>query len=132
MESIIVAIITGLVTLIGSILAFITASKQMQNQQKKDYQEQISSLRKDLTETLEEHRQEYLNGINEVHDGITEIKATYQQTVAVVELKIDNLEKKQDKHNNLIERTFKLESDVELLKEKQSVANHRIEDLEKK
>lgn len=42
----------------------------------------------------------------------------------------ERIEKKQDKHNNLIERTYKMESDLELLHEKIDVANHRISDLE--
>ena len=46
--------------------------------------------------------------------------------------RIEQLEKKVDKHNNLIERTYKLEEKTELLAEKISVANHRIEDLENK
>ena len=46
--------------------------------------------------------------------------------------RIEQLEKKVDKHNNLIERTYKLEEKTELLAEKISVANHRIEDLEEK
>ena len=33
-------------------------------------------------------------------------------------------------HNNLIERTYKLEERTELQEEKIKVANHRIEDLE--
>jgi type III secretory pathway component EscU len=44
--------------------------------------------------------------------------------------RIEQLEKKQDKHNNLIERMFLVEGAVELLKEQLKVANHRIEDLE--
>ena len=39
--------------------------------------------------------------------------------------RIEQLEKKQDKHNNLIERTY-------ILEEKIKVANHRIDDLERK
>ena len=35
-------------------------------------------------------------------------------------------------HNNLIERTYKLEERTEIQEEKIKVANHRIEDLEKK
>ena len=46
------------------------------------------------------------------------------------EEKLISIEEKQDKHNNLMERTFKLEGAVELLKEKIDVENHRIEDLE--
>lgn len=45
--------------------------------------------------------------------------------------RISQLEKKVDKHNNLVERMYNLEDKVNILDEKQKVANHRIEDLEK-
>lgn len=45
--------------------------------------------------------------------------------------RIGELEKKVDKHNNLIERMYNLEGKVDILEEKQDVANHRIDDLEK-
>lgn len=44
--------------------------------------------------------------------------------------RLEQLEKKVDKHNNLIERMFNLEGKVEVIEEKQDVANHRIDDLE--
>ena len=44
--------------------------------------------------------------------------------------KLKIIEEKQDKHNNLVERTFKLEGQVDVLKEKIDVENHRIGDLE--
>lgn len=44
--------------------------------------------------------------------------------------RIEQLEKKVEKHNNLIERTYKLEEDETLLEEKIKVVNHRIDDLE--
>ncbi len=44
--------------------------------------------------------------------------------------RIGQLEKKQEKYNNLIERTFKLEERMEVADEKIKVANHRLEDLE--
>lgn len=44
--------------------------------------------------------------------------------------RIEQLEKKQDKHNSIIERTYKLEEEMLLIQEKQKVANHRISDLE--
>ena len=46
--------------------------------------------------------------------------------------RIEQLEKKQDKHNAVIERTYRLEKEVELQAEKIKVANHRIDDLERK
>ena len=46
--------------------------------------------------------------------------------------RIEQLEKKQDKYNNLQERTYNLEAKTELQEEKIKVANHRIDDLEQK
>lgn len=46
--------------------------------------------------------------------------------------RIQQLEKKVDKHNNLIERTYKLEEKAEVFEEKIKVANHRIDDLERR
>ena len=43
----------------------------------------------------------------------------------LIKYKIEQLEKKVEKHNSVVERTF-------LLEEKVKVANHRIEDLEGK
>lgn len=45
--------------------------------------------------------------------------------------RIEQLEKKVDKHNNVIERVFKLEEHDAVIDEQIKVANHRIEDLEK-
>lgn len=44
--------------------------------------------------------------------------------------RIEQLEKKVEKHNNLITRTFKLEQEFAVMDEKMKVANHRIDDLE--
>ena len=45
--------------------------------------------------------------------------------------RIEQLEKKVDKHNTVIERTFKLEENQAVMQEQIKVANHRIEDLER-
>lgn len=45
--------------------------------------------------------------------------------------RIEQLEKKVEKHNNLIERVFKLEEHEAVVDEQIKVANHRIDDLEK-
>ena len=53
------------------------------------------------------------------------------ETRALMEYKLDELTKRVDKHNNLVERTYHLEEVSLLHGEKIKVANHRIEDLEK-
>ena len=45
--------------------------------------------------------------------------------------RIGELEKKVDKHNNLIERMYKLEERADVAEEKIKVANNRIADLER-
>ena len=45
--------------------------------------------------------------------------------------RLAELEKKVDKHNNLVERTYHLEEKAALMEEKIKVANHRLEDIEK-
>ena len=57
-----------------------------------------------------------------------QIKAQTDLTV----YRIEQLEIKQDKHNTLIERMYKVEDEINILGEKVKVANHRIDDLEHK
>lgn len=54
-----------------------------------------------------------------------------RKSTALVVYRLEQLETKVGKHNNLVERTYALEENVELIKERQKVANHRIDDLEK-
>ena len=44
--------------------------------------------------------------------------------------RIEQLEKKVEKHNNVLERVYDLEKSEAVTKEEIKVANHRIEDLE--
>ena len=52
-------------------------------------------------------------------------------TRTLIEYRLKKLEEKVDKHNNVIDRTYKLEELTALQEEKIKVANHRIDDLEK-
>lgn len=55
-----------------------------------------------------------------------------EKTRALVEYKLEELTKRVDKHNNTIERTFDLERRMDVQEEQIKVANHRIEDLERR
>lgn len=52
------------------------------------------------------------------------------KTAALMKYRLDVLEGKQDKHNQIIERVYHLEKGQRLLDERMKVANHRIDDLE--
>ena len=48
----------------------------------------------------------------------------------LVVYRIEQLEKKVEKHNNVLERVYALETSEAVIKEEIKVANHRIDDLE--
>lgn len=53
------------------------------------------------------------------------------KTKALLAYRLERLEERVNKHNNLVERTYRIEEEQEIIKEKIKVANHRIDDLEK-
>lgn len=55
-----------------------------------------------------------------------------EKTRDLLEYKMEELTKRVDKHNNVVERTYRLEQEMSVQQEQIKVANHRIEDLEKK
>lgn len=54
-----------------------------------------------------------------------------KKSTVLIAYRLEQLEEKVNKHNNVIERTYKLEEQQALQEEKLKVANHRIDDLEK-
>lgn len=55
-----------------------------------------------------------------------------RKSSALIAYRLEQLEAKVNRHNSVVERTYKLEEQTELLCERIKVANHRIEDLERK
>ena len=53
-----------------------------------------------------------------------------RKSTALIAYRLEQLEQKVSKHNNLMERTYALEESVALMDERVRVANHRIADLE--
>ena len=64
--------------------------------------------------------------------AITVAAIQHKKTVALLEYRLLELEKKVDKHNNIIERTYELEKQSAVIQNDIKIANHRIDDLEKK
>lgn len=51
---------------------------------------------------------------------------------ATIKIEIAALTRQVEKHNEVIERVYSLENKADVLEEKLKVANHRIDDLERK
>lgn len=110
----VVSIITTLLSVAGSLaVAFGTWHYQMKAEREKTANE-IKKM------------------VDGLQDDITGINSNVQQQIAIIDLKIVDLTKSVEKHNNVIERTYKLEQESAVHTEQIKVANHRIEDLERK
>ena len=66
-----------------------------------------------------------LSLIGTLTGSVTAIMVSNKLTV----YRIEQLEKKVNAHNNLVERTYKLEENNHVVFEKLKVINHRIDDL---
>lgn len=58
-------------------------------------------------------------------------KKKHNETINLIDYKLSELTKRVDKHNNVIERTYKLEELTALQEEKIKMANRRLENLER-
>ena len=71
---------------------------------------------------------------SEIIVAVLSLAGTFLGTFSGTKLmsyRIEQLEKKVEKHNSVVERTYKLEQDYAVVNEQIKVANHRIDDLEK-
>ena len=60
------------------------------------------------------------------------LEAQLDKQTALLEQRLGTLSDRVEKHNNVIERTYKLEELTAVQEEQIKVANHRIDDLENK
>lgn len=65
------------------------------------------------------------------HFTLRRTEKAQQDNIVLISYRIEQLEQKVDRHNNLVDRMYEVEKRTDVLEEKQRVANHRIDDLEK-
>ena len=55
----------------------------------------------------------------------------HKESITLISYRLEQLEKKMDLHNSVVQRTYELEKRADVTDEQIKVINHRIEDLEK-
>lgn len=60
-----------------------------------------------------------------------QVEKKHDETVGIVTYRLEQLEKKQDLHNNAVIRLYEVEKRLGIDEERIKVSNHRIDDLEK-
>ena len=61
---------------------------------------------------------------------VAAVVVTNKKSNALIAYRLEQLEKKVDKHNTVIERTYELEKGYAVLEDKIKSAQHRLDDLE--
>ena len=137
LSAVLPSIITGAVTALGTILGFITATKENKRKAEEAHNKALEDFKISFDNKLDGHKEEYMREIAKVKDAVrqnnenlTDMRAQTQNWQSVMEVKFDNLEHKVMKHNNFMERVAVLEKDVAVLQNRESVSEHRLTDLE--
>lgn len=112
-DAIKVAIITGGLSIFGIVLSSILQMISTSNKIKEEFQKQTAEIQKQ----------------SEIDD--LKLQAKLENFQAVTNEKIDELSRRVESHNKIVERTYQLEQKVQVQEERQRTANHRIEDLER-
>lgn len=144
-DNVLTALITGTVAIVTTM---ITATVTYRLSSKKDRNEQVAAVKAELIKYHEKNRDEIRDirqndlreireDITQTRDDITQMGANLQQKIAIVELNQSHmredvvvLSNRVEKHNGVIERTYRLEDNDKLLDERIKVGNHRLNDLE--
>lgn len=84
----------------------------------------LKRARMEMIESSKREREEMFNAQKE---SIVSI----QHQIEMVCYKVDELSKRVEKHNQVIDRTYALEKKADVIEEQIKVINHRLDDLER-
>lgn len=104
------ALIAGFVTLITSIGTWHFSAKKDRDKTREDLLKQLNTYYEKNREAISDIRQ---TDLQDIRDDVTELGASLQSKIAVIDEQIRTLSARVEKHNQVIERTFKLEQAVE-------------------
>lgn len=123
-------IVTGLITAVSAVVVclinnYVTLKKDRESRDQK-FISDLNEIRKSNESAIAEIKADFMAHMEELLASQTDLL----NQINIVKLNYENLCKAVEKHNNVVERTYKLENRLDVTEEKQRVANNRIDDLE--
>ena len=123
-------IVTGLITAVSAVVVclinnYVTLKKDRESRDQK-FISDLNEIRKSNEKAIAEIKADFMAHMEELLASQTDLL----NQINIVKLNYENLCKAVEKHNNVVERTYKLENRLDVAEEKQRVANNRIDDLE--
>ena len=113
-------IIVALVTSIGAFQVSVKKDREKAKQELKDemaaqYQRnfnEVQAIKQNELREIKEEVNSVKEDVNNIKDDLTDVGANLQSKIAVIDTKVEVLSNRVEKHNQVIERTFKLEQAV--------------------
>lgn len=109
----------------GWLITLVIAFAEMRSQQRKfdidqnKRMEEINNLHEKHLIELKAANEKQLVELKACQERqMIDVQASVNQSIAILDCKIDELARRVEKHNNVVERTYKLESDMKLVEEK--------------
>ncbi len=112
---VITALIAGFVTLITSMGTWHFSAGRDRYKTREDLIKQLNAYYEKNREAIADMRQ---NDLQEIRGDVTDMSASLQSKIAVIEEQISTLSTSVERHNHVIERTYKLEQAVADLRDK--------------
>lgn len=103
------ALIAGAVTLITSMGTWHFSMKKDRDKQRDDLKAELLAYHEKNRAEIKDIRE---HDLREIRDDLTDMGANLQQKVAVIDEQIRTLSARVEKHNQVVERTFRLEATV--------------------
>ena len=130
--AIITAIISAVTTLVVSMGTWHLTAKTARKKETEEIKDQLTKVIESYRDELRGRMEKLYGEMLAVKEDLSELDTSMQKQVLELQLKIDGLAKTVEKHNEVVDRTYKLEDRANVQAEQIKVANHRIEDLERR
>lgn len=122
-----VALITGVVSVIGFLLTFIISNKKLkadQVQRMTEYndslKEQITGFQKDTRDEISLLQDAFATHKVEIKDSYKDLQRTQEGFQKIMELRLDELEQQQGNMVSAIDRIYSLETRMAVVEERES------------
>lgn len=118
--------LTALVTLGVCLINNAVQLKRDREAREQQANEQLKALKDDMSKQINEIRADFMAHMQELIATQQDIN----NSIALFSYKLQDLEKRIEKHNQVVDRTYALERDMDVAKEQYAMTNKRLVSLE--
>lgn len=128
-SNLVTCIITTSVTLTVCLINNYFISKRENKQRDDKHAEQLNQIKADYSSQMDELKTDFYARFQELQSIVSAMMTENKHSLEMIKMEIKILSEKQEKYNHLQERTYKLELESEVQKEKIRSCDEKIKNL---